>query len=303
MFAYLRSKNTVLAKYQFLPKHIAGKMCENVRNNVPPLNGFDVSNAEVAGIMAEIYMREFACTLETLKQVNGIAARYHEHAFDNTDAYIESVQPPPAQPHEMTAQQRHASQLLHGVGNSYSEFNVALKTLGCGILMRDIVECDAAKMETVAQQFQSNPSAAEDAFDRVCHITKQVWSLVNMLAFSNLFRFADLAQPIRIPNQDDAIFIPYIPTKEPLPTKTITLANVANIVATDATDATHLPDDFIDFDFDSSQCECKECGKAFNSAKESHQLIITTATTPHHLCRSCGFNRSYQDEVRFNITE
>ena len=217
MFAHLRSKNTVLAKYQFLPKHIATKMRDNVCNQLPSLTGFDPSNAEVAAILAEIHMREFACTLRTLNQVSRIAARYHEHAFDNVDAYIDTgrgVQPAQLSPHEMTAEQRHASQILFGVGKNHSEINVALKMLECGdIAIRDIMECDVAKMELVAKQFQVNPPVAEDAFDRLQHITQQVWSLVNMLAFSNLFRFVDPGQPINLPNQDDAIFIPYIPTK------------------------------------------------------------------------------------------
>ena len=213
MFAHLRSKNTVLARYQFLPKHIAIKMRDNVRNQVSPLTGFDwvdPSNSEVVGILAEIHMREFACTLQTLTQVSHIASRYHEHAFDNTDAYINAeVQPVQLSPHEMTAEQRHASQLLLGVGRNHSEVNAALKCIE--LTRRDVMECDVAKMRIVAQQFQDNVSVAEDAFDRLQHITKQVWSLVNMLAFSNLFRFADPSQPIGIPNQDDAIFIPHIP--------------------------------------------------------------------------------------------
>lgn len=216
MFAHLRSKNAVLAKYQFLPKHIATKMRDNVRNQLPSLTGFDPSNAEVAAILAEIHMREFACTLRTLNQVSRIAARYHEHAFDNVDAYIDTgrgVQPAQLSPHEMTAEQRHASQIMLGVRNCHSEINVALNAIGCDILARDVMECDVAKMELVAKQFQVSPSVSEDAFDRLQHITKHVWSLVNMLAFSNLFRFADPGQPINLPNQDDAIFIPYIPTK------------------------------------------------------------------------------------------
>ena len=212
MFAHIRSKNTVLAKYQFITNHIASKMRDNVRNNVSPLSGFDPSNHEVAGVLAEIHMREFACTLHTMNQVNEIAARYHEQAFDNMDDYIDNgVQPMQLAPHEMTAEQRHASQLMLGVGRNHSEVNVALKCIEMS--RRDVMECDAAKMAIVSQKFQDNPSVADDAFDRLQHITKQVWSLVNMMAFSNLFRFADPSQPICIPNQDDAIFIPHIPTK------------------------------------------------------------------------------------------
>lgn len=210
MFAHLHSKN---ANHQFLPEQIATKMRDNVRNQMPLLSGVDPSNADTASIMAEIYMRELACTLSTLNQVSRIAGRYHENAFDNVDAYIDTgrVQPAQLSPHEMTAEQRHASQILFGVGNNYSEIDIALSTIGCGILTGDVMECDVAKMELVAKQFQVNPSVAEDAFDRLQHITKHVWSLVNMLAFSNLFRFADPRQPINLPNQDDAIFIPYIP--------------------------------------------------------------------------------------------
>jgi len=87
---------------------------------------------------------------------------------------------------------------------------VALKMLECEIAMRDIMACDTAVALALAKQFQTDPRVPEDAFDRLNHITKQVWSLVNMLAFSNLFRFAD---HIVLPNPEDSIFIPYIPTQ------------------------------------------------------------------------------------------
>lgn len=214
MFAYLRSQcqdqDTSLCLATKMPAslYLATKMRDNVRNQMSPLS--DIDHSEFTVSLAEIYMREFACMLQTLKQVNWIATKHHEHAFDNMDAYIEDQQQQ-QQPHEMTGEQRHASQLLLGVGNSYSEINTALRMLGCGILMRDVMECDSAKIGIVAENFQINPSIMEDAFDRLHHIIKHVWTLVNRLAFSNLFRFADPNQPIFIANQDDAIFIPYIP--------------------------------------------------------------------------------------------
>jgi hypothetical protein len=121
------------------------------------------------------------------------------------------VQPAQLAPHEMTAEQRHASQLLLGVGRNHTEVNAALRYIA--LTARDVTDHNVASMRILAQQFQENQSVAEDAFDRLQHVTKQVWSLVNMLAFSNLFRFADPRQPICIPNQDDAIFIPFIPMK------------------------------------------------------------------------------------------
>lgn len=227
MFAYLRSQQAQQAQQdqQALLTRLATTMRHAVRSQMHPLIQISLiqidqdNNPELAAPLAEIHMREFACMLQTLKQVNWIASKYHEHAFDNTDAYIEGQggqggqgqRQRQLQTHEMTAEQRHASQLLLGVGNNYSEINVALKTLACDITMRDVMGCDASKINVLAKQFQNDPSLAEDAFDRLNHITKQVWSLVNMLAFSNLFRFADPAHPIAIANPEDSIFIPHIP--------------------------------------------------------------------------------------------
>ena len=214
MFAYLRSSSSTDSNAAALLS-IAIEMRNNVRNQVSPLTGVDYSNPDVADILAGIWLREFACTLNTLQQVNQVASRYHEHAFDNTDTYIhiqQDVQPAQLPPHEMTTEQRHASQLLLGVGRSHTEVNVALRSIAIALTARDVTDHTADTVRIVAQHFQEQ-SVAEDAFDRLQHIAKQVWSLVNLLAFSNLFRFADPRQPIRIPNQDDAIFIPYIPMK------------------------------------------------------------------------------------------
>jgi len=149
--------------------------------------------------------------MHTLKQVNLVASKYHEHAFDNTDAYIEDQTP--LQTHEMTAEQRHATQLLLGVGKSYSEINVALRILDSGSFQA-AMECSPEMCAKLSQQFSANASMAEDAFDRLNHMTKHVWSLVNMMAFSNLFRFADPAHPILIANPEDSIFIPHIPMQQ-----------------------------------------------------------------------------------------
>ena len=217
MFAYLLQAQQAQqaqqqAQQQALLTRLATTMRDSVRSQMHPLIQIDQhNNPEFAAPLAEIYMREFACTLQTLKQVNWIASKYHEHEFDNTDAYIEGQRPIQLSPHEMTAEQRHASQLLLGVGNNYSEINVALKMLDCNVSLRDVMVCDATAVNALARKFQNDPSLAEDAFDRLHHITKQVWSLVNMLAFSNLFRFADPAHPIAIANPDDSIFIPHIP--------------------------------------------------------------------------------------------
>jgi hypothetical protein len=212
MFAHLRSSSSTDSNAAALLS-IAIEMRNNVRSHMSVLTGLDPSNPDVADILADIWLREFACTLNTLQQVNHVASRYHEHAFDNTDTYMQQdVQPAQLAPHEMTTEQRHASQLLLGVGRNHTEVNVALRSIAIALTARDVMDHTADTVRIVAQHFQEQ-SVAEDAFDRLQHIAKQVWSLVNLMAFSNLFRFADPRQPIRIPNQDDAIFIPYIPMK------------------------------------------------------------------------------------------
>jgi len=207
MFAHLRSNPG--ANYRFITKSVATNMRQHARNKRPLLTGLDPSNANIAGILAEIHLRELACTIKTLQQVNHVAGRYHEHAFDNTDAYIEDQTP--LQTHEMNAEQRHAAQLLLGVGNSFSEVNAAIRALDAGSFQA-VMECSPEMRAKLSQKFSVDASFAEDALDRVQHVAKQVWSLVNMLAFSNLFRFADPRQPMGLPNQEDSIFIPYIPT-------------------------------------------------------------------------------------------
>ena len=205
MFAYIRSNPET--KYTFMTTTVATNMRDHCRNQRPLLTGLNPSNPEFAGPLAEIYMREFACTMRTLKQVNLVASKYHEHAFDNTDAYIDDEQPIQLSPHEMTAEQRHATQLLLGVGKSYSEINVALRILDSGSFQASM-ECSPEMCAKLSQQFSANASMAEDAFDRLNHMTKHVWSMVNLLAFSNLFRFVG---HIVLPNPEDSIFIPHIP--------------------------------------------------------------------------------------------
>ena len=266
MFAHLRSKRN-----QFQPQdnciimRLSTTMRDAVRNQMHPLIQIDQhNNPEFAGPLAEIYMREFACTLQTLNQVNRIATQFHEHSFDNTDVYIEQAVPqqqPQQSPHEMTSEQRHASQLLFGVGKNYSEINVALKMLECDITMKDVLECEDAKIEFVAQKFQNDSCVPEDAFDRLHHMTKQVWSLVNMLAFSNLFRFADPAQPILIANPEDSIFIPHIPM-QPLADESIWCYQCAA-----RTNAKYheIPDD------DQTVHLCPTCFLRDSQAQDSHE--------------------------------
>ncbi len=215
MFAYFRSqKDQSQSQLQlhFFLEFISNKMRANLRASASPLSGLDVSNIEVATMLAQIYMCEFECTMNTLNQVHRIAACYHEKAFDNLDKYIDNTRPAQLAPHEMTAEQRHASQVLVGVGQRYSEVNISLKNIE--LSSRDIENFNTnnEKIIFVAKQFQESRTTVEDAFDRLNHVSKEVWSLVNMLAFSNLFRFADPRQPICIPNTSDAIFIPHIPT-------------------------------------------------------------------------------------------
>ena len=208
MFAHLRSNPG--ANYRIITESVATTMRGHARSNKRPLlTGLDPSNSNIAGILAEIHLRELACAIKTLQQVNHVAGRYHEHAFDNTDAYIDGQVP--TQTHEMNAEQRHAAQLLLGVGNCFSEVNAAIRAIDAGSFQA-VMECSHEMRAKLSQKFGVDAPFAEDALDRVQHVAKQVWSLVNMLAFSNLFRFADPRQPMGLPNPEDSIFIPYVPT-------------------------------------------------------------------------------------------
>jgi hypothetical protein len=104
-----------------------------------------------------------------------------------------------------------------------------------------------------------------------------------MRAFSNLFRFANPKQPMQMPNQEDAIFIPYIPRKfiqqaDPVPEPTET-------------------EKMVDFDF--SHHVCNSCSYKFDSTKEHYTLIILPGKTSTYLCHSCNLGRDKSpDEIK-----
>ena len=224
MLAYLRTdegrQRSHVNNEQAIHERVSSVMCNNVRKQQAPLTSIDyrcTENPEITSALAEIYIREFACLANTLNQINTIAARYHEHAFDNTDDYTGTGQSQTS-PDEMTSDQRHAGKLLLSMGSNYSEISTAIRMLGCeGIrIVRDIISCDVRVIEVLAQHFRAaDPCIIEDAFDRLQHIVKQVWSLTNKLALANLFRFADSTPRLGlIATSNDAIFIPHIPTRQ-----------------------------------------------------------------------------------------
>jgi hypothetical protein len=290
MFTYLRSNPE--ANYRFITTMVATNMRDHVRNQRPLLTGLDPSNANIAGILADIYMREFACAIHTLQQVNCVAGRYHEHAFDNTDAYIEGQMP--TQSHEMNAEQRHAAQLLVGVGNSYSEINATLRMLdsrmfgsqilGGSVSFQSATECNPVMRTQLSDQFKADASFVEDAFDRLHHLVKQVWSLVNMLAFSNLFRFADPRQPMGLPTSEDSIFIPYIP-----------IARQADQADAEEEEEEEVQVQQTQTQGDPSRHVCNDCGKPRKQHKQLGSDLF--------LCHSCAFKQDYPDEYRIGFPD
>jgi hypothetical protein len=282
MFAHLRTHPG--ANYRFITTTVATNMRDHVRNQRPLLTGLDPSNTVVADILADIYLREFACAIKTLNAANYIAGRYHEHAFDNTDAYIEGQMP--TQTHEMNAEQRHAAQLLLGVGNSYSEINATLRMLdsrmlGGSVSFQSATECNPEMRAQLSQQFSADASFAEDAFGRVQHITKQVWSLVNMLAFSNLFRFAD--HTMVLPTSEDSIFIPHIPNARQA--EEVQVEEEVQVQQT-----RHECNDH----------ECNDCGKTF---RKQPQHVVSPDGSEFYRCHSCAFKQEFPDEYIIGFTD
>jgi hypothetical protein len=288
MFAHLRTHPG--ANYRFITTTVATNMRDHVRNQRPLLTGLDPSNTVVADILADIYLREFACAIKTLNAANYIAGRYHEHAFDNTDAYIEGQMP--TQTHEMNAEQRHAAQLLLGVGNSYSEINATLRMLDSRMLdsrkldsrklggFQAVTECNPEMRAQLSQQFSADASFAEDALDRLHHLVKQVWSLVNMLAFSNLFRFAD--HPMVLPSSEDSIFIPHIPNARQ--------AEEVQVEEVQTQQTRHECNDH----------ECNDCGKTF---RKQPQHVVSPDGSEFYRCHSCAFKHEFPDEYRIGFTD
>jgi RNase P subunit RPR2 len=156
------------------------------------------------------------------------------------------------------------------------------------------MECSLEMRAKLSQKFSVDASFAEDALDRVQHVAKQVWSLVNMLAFSNLFRFADPRQPMGLPNPEDSIFIPYIPTARHEAARHEAARHEEEQTQTQTPPVVK---------FDPARHVCNDCGKMFNPMNQHKIILPETGATEFYLCHSCGFKRDFPDEYRFGFPD
>jgi hypothetical protein len=189
----------MLARLRFLSPinpilhSVTNKMHQNVQTNCSILNEIDTGGSNV---LAEIFINECASTISILNQVRIVSSLYVNYSFDSKN--IETILPD-----EMTTEQRHSYQILLATSKLNQEIEALLEPI-------NITQTDVSNLEFIlVEQFfkKNNP---HDSFDQLHHITKHAWSIVNMLAFSNLFRFSNPIY-LSIPTPDDSIFIPHGP--------------------------------------------------------------------------------------------
>ena len=108
-----------------------------------------------------------------------------------------------------------------------------------------------------------------------------------MLAFSNLFRFAD--HTMVLPSSEDSIFIPHIPNARQA--EEVQVEEEVQVQQTRHECNDHECNDH----------ECNDCGKTFRNVLPQH--VVSPDGSEFYRCHSCAFKHEFPDEYRIGFTD
>lgn len=184
------------------------KIRANVKQGKLPLS--DIETDETGDInvaaLAEIMLKELRFCRRTISFINSVTTKFHQSAFDNTDRYIDNSEDLESQmeeeaeeEEEMTSEQNHSARLLSSSNDILCKFITLCTSLGIRTLaLADLDECTAATDSTLfaaihesLESLSSSPSTEtiSTPFETLCSISRAAWQMMNVLAFSNLYRY------------------------------------------------------------------------------------------------------------------
>ena len=190
------------------------KIRANVKQGKLPLS--DIETDETGDInvaaLAEIMLKELRFCRRTISFINSVTTKFHQSAFDNTDRYIDidnsedlesqmesEAEEEEAEEEEMTSEQNHSARLLSSSNDIRCKFITLCTSLGIRTLaLADLDECTAATDSTLfaaihesLESLSSSPSTEtiSTPFETLCSISRAAWQMMNVLAFSNLYRY------------------------------------------------------------------------------------------------------------------
>lgn len=226
MFAFLRSNlypasirqqpelKSRIDALRFLLVSNSAKIRENTKQGKSPLSEMDVNASDPTdaainvAALSEIMLKELRFCHHTILFVSSVTAKFHEAAFDNTDRYIGNIEcakdlekaqvQEEQEEQEFTSEQNHSSRLLASSSVIRSKFIALCGSLGIDVLsLSDLDECSASTDSSLFAAIHASLSSLSPLmgksvttpFETLCNISRAVWQLMNVLAFSNLYRY------------------------------------------------------------------------------------------------------------------
>ena len=216
-----------------------------VKRGIPPVSGSD-SDSKYGGdpvietaAVAEIILKELRFCKLTLSFIISITGKYHEMAYDNVDRYIEQVdqagqaneedleEGPEEEEEEeeevincdgvQTSEQKHSSRLIGDAFQLNSKYVQLCSSLGIDCFQAAQLDktvsdpsFDTEMFKAIHGEIQERP-AGELVITSLCSLSRELWQMMNVLAFANLYRyhyeFQKAQMPVSAPpNLEDSVF-------------------------------------------------------------------------------------------------
>ncbi len=211
------------------------EMRNNVKNGISPVSDSDDAVKTGDPIIqtaaaAEIILKELRFCKLTLNFIISATGKYHQTTYDNVDRYIEQrYQADQAtedleeggedtnrdDTHEQTSEQKHSSRLIGEVFQLNEKYVQLCSSLGISCLQaarldKTTIEpaFDAEMFKAIHGEIQER-SAGELAITSLCALSRELWQMMNVLAFANLYRYHYEFQKTPVtapPKPEDSIF-------------------------------------------------------------------------------------------------
>lgn len=199
-----------------------------VKRGIPPVSGSDSKDGSdpviESAAVSEIILKELRFCKLTLNFIISATGKYHQTAYDNIDRYInqdqsnedleEGVDVTECE-ETQTPEQKHSSRLIGDAFQLNSKYVQLCASLGISCFQADQLDktgsdpsLDAEMFKAIHGEIQERPSG-ELAITSLCALSRELWQMMNVLAFANLYRYHYEFQKMPVttpPNPKDSIF-------------------------------------------------------------------------------------------------
>jgi len=202
---------------------------DKVKRGIPPVSASDSKAGgdpliESAAV-AEILLKELRFCKLTLNFIISATGKYHEVTYDNIDRYIDQTDPADPANEDLeegsdeddaqTSEQKHSSRLIGEAFEMNSKYVQLCSSLGISCIQATRLDktssdpsFDAEMFKSIHREIQERP-AAEHAITSLCALSRELWQMMSVLAFANLYRYHYEFQKTPVtapPKPEDSVF-------------------------------------------------------------------------------------------------